>query len=213
MDSIIVSIDIGARNFALRAETIEPGPAVIFDLVDIEPNKESLNEQFANLTSYLWSIQPKLQKASVLLIEHQEYFKTQRFSSTRNIRLMQHVFTFFELALPQVQRVEVPVSLKVSPETKAPPGKWKRDLLKAWSQDRARAYLEAIGDFDSLKVLQSMSKADDLSDTITQLWAYRLIKWPNLCKNLNQVIKCPNPAIKPPDSVQKLRRKQKITIS
>jgi hypothetical protein len=200
---LLISIDIGSRNLAIRVEPSinnVPQPAVLFDLVDLAPDNADIDIQTQRLTHYLKYRDDIFRLCSELIVEQQRIFKRQFNNATMNIRLLQHIFGYFQMCHPAIKRVEIP------PTMKTPRGMTRKER-KEYAIQQAFYLLQARGDFDSLQVLRSCNKIDDLADTVVQLDAYR--KWCTNKKLRNQDTALPKPTRRLQRSKKRISGKSK----
>lgn len=171
-----ISIDIGSRNLAVRIEQSIDSVAkcaLLFDLVDLAPDNADIDIQTQRLTQYLLARDHIFRYCSELLVEQQRIFKRQYNNATINIRLLQHIFGHFQMYYPYIKRIELPPTLKT-------PRGMTRKERKDYAVNKAFQLLQERNDLESLKVLRSCHKLDDLADTVVQLEAYR--QWCNARK-------------------------------
>ncbi len=171
-----ISVDIGSRNFAIRIEPEIDGvvkPAEHFDLVDLAPNNENLDQQTLNLSYYLNTLAHILVKCNYLIIEQQQLIRNQISNATRNMRLMQHLLSYFQQHYPYIQRIELPATFKTSTQLMAAPTNMTREQRKRWGAEVAIQMLRDRNDTMSLAKINQVSKWDDLTDTIVQIEAYK----------------------------------------
>lgn len=173
-----ISIDIGSRNLAIRVEQTDPITGVplgiLYDLVDLAANKENLDEQCVKMSQYFAQRHAVFSGAKVVVVEQQRLIHNQITNATRNIRMMQHVFSYFQIVHPEVERVELSPLMKTGAGSGAPKDMDREDR-KEWGVAKATELLTQRGDTMSLQVITAAKKKDDLTDTVIQLWMYR--KW------------------------------------
>jgi hypothetical protein len=171
-----ISVDIGSRNFAIRVEVTEsprPHPlAILFDLVDFGEDKANIDAQCDRMSRYFTERRHIFDGAKVLVVEQQRLIHNQIQNATRNMRMMQHVFSYFQLFHPTIERVELSPLIKTGAGSGAPKG-MDRDERKDWGIAKAIELLTERGDTASLNVIAGAKKKDDLTDTVIQLWMYR----------------------------------------
>lgn len=171
----LISIDVGSRNMAIRVEGDYESttlPAILFDLVDLADDNAPLDAQTAKLSQYFGNNQVIFMRCSWLIVEQQRLIRGQIKNATRNIRLMQHILSYFQLVYPHIARIELPSTLKTSKLMPAPI-KMDREARKNWAKEYAMELCQNRGDIASITVLQQAKKKDDLADTVVQLEAYR----------------------------------------
>lgn len=177
---VYCSIDIGSRHFAIRVERCQEKGypyCEMFELVDLAGHGETINMMTQKLTQYFTSRAYVLSQVTCLVVEEQRLIKNQITNATRNMRLMQHVFSYFQLMYPTVPHIELPPHIKTARFTGAP-GKLDREARKEWAVTEAMRLFTERGDTESMKTFEACKKIDDLADTVIQLRAYHM--WKNL---------------------------------
>lgn len=165
----IVAIDVGRKNFSVRAEKItENGCKVlIYDLIDFEEkviNRDFLSKITDYLDEYDWSI------FDVICIEGQiGYIRGMGTSAITNIKIQQFLESYFFI---KYRKVEVVI---IAPNSKYPSElKGQTDTVrKKGAVKIARNIFLHRDDQSSLKLLdEAKKKADDLSDTLLIILSY-----------------------------------------
>lgn len=177
----VVSIDPAVNNFAFRIEQWHVGGKVIpvaFEKADfkqyVTTNSSCL--LYLAIIQFLDKYLKQLKESHIIIIERQPPLKV------ANIRLMQHLVTYFALTLRDVPLY--PMVLDIDPRLKGKqldaPKNLNEKALKEWSVEKAVEILKMRGDEWSLGVINFYKKKDDLADTICQVEAFfRLTKlWP-----------------------------------
>jgi len=165
----IAAIDVGRKNFAVRAESINQKrcKALIYDLIDFE--EKIINIDFlTKITNYLeeydWST------FDVICIEGQiGYIKNLGASAIVNIKIQQFLESYFFLKYRNIKVVIIHPNSKYPKCLKG----LKDSVRKRGAITIAKNIFKDRGDEASLKVLdQSKRKADDLADTLLLILAY-----------------------------------------
>lgn len=165
----IAAIDVGRRNFAVRAERITKNGCepLIYDLVDFE--QKVINRQFlGKITDYLdeydWSI------FDVICIEGQvAYVKSYGASAITNMKIQQFLESYFFIKYREVEVCIIPPNSKYPKCLKG----LSDSVRKRGAITIAKNIFSDRQDTKSLKVLEKAKrKADDLSDTLLLILAY-----------------------------------------
>jgi len=165
----IAAIDVGRRNFAVRAELIDEKGCkpLIYDLVDFE--QKVIDRQFlSKITDYLdeydWSVY------DVICIEGQvAYVKNYGASAITNMKIQQFLESYFFIKYRDVEVCIIPPNSKYPKCLKG----LSDSVRKRGAITIAKNIFENRGDTKSLKVLEKAKrKADDLSDTLLLILAY-----------------------------------------
>ena len=173
---VYCSIDIGSRHFAIRVERWQDGLhplCELFELVDLAGHGETINMMTQKLTQYFMSRAYVLSQVTCLVVEEQRLIRNQITNATRNMRLMQHVFSYFQLVYPTVPHVELPPHIKTA-RFAGGPGKVDHETRKGWAVEEATRLFTERGDTKSLDTFKECKKIDDLADTVVQLRAFHI---------------------------------------
>lgn len=171
---VVVSIDPGYRNLAIRVERrpwgnrdlpIEP---LLFEVVDFGAQREGESwDLHPNILKYLEKNRRLLETASVVVVERQMAI------NYNAVRISQLLLTYFMMILRN--KPNLPLILELDPKTKGKalgaPKSITKPALKKWATEKAREILTARGDVKSINQLNSSKKKDDLGDTIVQVEA------------------------------------------
>jgi len=158
----VVAFDVGRVHFAVRAEEIKVGyiEPLIFELVNFEVEKTN-QEFFELLTDYLdkfnWS------DFDLILIEEQMSYLGNRGSAPNNLRIQQHLQSYFLIKYRKILVKIVPARAKYPKNISGE----KPSVRKRWAVQRMKEIYHDRNDQRSLKVLfdaKTIEKADDLSD-------------------------------------------------
>jgi len=169
----VVSIDPGRKNFAIRVETrhiykkipIIPRLFAKIDFQDAQDKDPIEWKLFGKLTAFLDQHRELFKKSHIVVVEKQlpENYKA--------VRVSQHVLTYFMCLLQDLP--QLPLIMEVDSKLKGKMlGCPKYCDVKQWSIEKAHEILTLRQDTFSLRSLaENTKKADDLSDTITQIEA------------------------------------------
>lgn len=178
-----ISIDVGRKNFAIRVEGVSafahPFP-VLFELVNLGSDTLGIDHQTLTLTAYFQQHFELLHNCHVLLVEQQRLIGRQITNATSNMRIMQHIFSYFQQNHPHIQRIELPPTVKTMSSLwlncdpiAIPRARMTKPDRKKWGYDTAIIILKSRGDQWSIDVIESAKDKYDLTDTIVQLVAYQ----------------------------------------
>lgn len=165
----IAAIDIGRRNFAIRAERIKENVCkpLIYSLIDFE--QKVIDRQFlGKITDYLdeydWSL------FDLICIEGQVgYVKNFGASAITNLKIQQFLESYFFIKYRDVEVFIVPPNSKYPKCLKG----LSESVRKRGAVKIAKNIFTERGDTKSLALLEaSKRKADDLADTLLLILAY-----------------------------------------
>lgn len=175
-----VSIDIGIKNFAIRIENKFPDKIipVLFEKIDFREKESGTAcidpNVIRNLNTFLKSCMPLIRLADIIVIERQLAV------NVKSSALFNMVINYF---MSREEQMPNTVICAVNPKLKTHifrPGKLSKVEVKKWAIDKALEILTQQKDYWSLKQIlihkgKSKTKADDLSDTVVQLEALKLL--------------------------------------
>lgn len=184
-DCITVSIDPAPKNFALRIErrTIDDVVTTIYmDRMDFS-NYGDASESTGTTTvdpkmlrailEYIDSLEPWIRQAQVIAIERQ---MSVNYKATK---IFQHLITYFMIKIPTYDGrcLLIDISPKLKGKMLGAPSGLNYNGLKAWGVKKAIEIMEQRGDEWSLSKIKkqkgkTVTKADDLADTIIQMEAW-----------------------------------------
>lgn len=169
----VVSIDPGINNFAFRIERWSSDGKVT-PVAFEKGNFKLYITAKASCSLYLAIIQflekysKQIAESHFVIIERQPPLKV------ANIRLMQHLITYFTLTLRDLP--QYPILLDIDPRLKGKqlgaPKSLNEKALKQWAIEKANEILTLRGDKWSIGVINFYKKKDDLSDTVCQVEAF-----------------------------------------
>ena len=177
---LIVSIDPGIKNFAVRVERrYRTGyvETVYMNKIDFTQYGETSERTgttrinpaiLTSLTQFLRALLPYVREAQLIVIERQMGI------NYKSSRIFQHVLTFFLCSAPECLIMDVWPKLK-GKMLDAPKGCKGADL-KAWGIAKALQLLEWRNDKVGIEIIlhhkgKAKTKADDLADTVIQVEA------------------------------------------
>lgn len=175
-----VSIDIGIKNFAIRIEDryINRSVPKIFEKIDFrekESGTTSINpDVIRNLSNFLDSLMHIIELADIIVIERQLAV------NVKSSALFNMVIGYF---VSRESRLPNTVICAVNPKLKTymfKPGKLSKVEVKKWAIEKALEILLNYQDIWSWNMIiahkgKSKTKADDLSDTVVQLEALKML--------------------------------------
>lgn len=191
----ICSIDIGKKNFAFCVEDVPDklndtseylmsvfmsGTILILENVDLTRDTSSDIDIYLNMNKLLDSYSDIMDKCQTIIIEQQMFFGKSR--NTMALKLAQHCMSYFLCKYGKSKTViDFPAYHKTqalgAPKILTPKGKYKamtKPQRKKWSVIKAKEILALRNDTSMLNKL-GVKKADDMTDTILQLQAWKAI--------------------------------------
>lgn len=184
-DCQTVSIDPAPKNFALRIEkrlTTGEIQVIYMDRMDFSNHGDASESTGSTtvdprmliaITTHLDSLEPWMKQSQIVAVERQ---LAKNYKATR---IFQHLITYFMLRLPSYEGrcALIDLSPKLKGKLLEAPKGLNYTGLKKWGVEKAMEILEQRGDEWSLQKLKSrkgksVTKADDLADTIIQMEAW-----------------------------------------
>jgi hypothetical protein len=183
----VASIDPAIRNLGFRIERRHAGGRIeplVFIKVDLDPKGKPKKKRpiavappleasaeatiFDRLNLFLDIYRPLLMECHMVLVERQPPIKPEI------VRIEEHALTYCSLYLRDAPLL--PLIVGVNPKLKGQmlgaPAHSSYQQLKQWSVEMAIALSQARQDQFSQDVLASVTKKDDLADTLCQIEAY-----------------------------------------
>jgi len=128
---------------------------------------------FRNMITELDKHKPLFEEIDVIIIEQQMAFGAK--INTKAIKIGAHCFNYFLMRYPHIEIIEFPAYYKTK-ILGAAKGLTKPQRKK-WSVEEAIHILNIREDFESLTELTCVKKKDDLADTVTQLQAFKILRY------------------------------------
>jgi len=165
------------------------GKTILHKNLDLTENcdkKKRLDpETFHNMNDELDKYIHYFDECSAIIIEQQMSFGKGK-NNPMAMKLGQHCYSYFTfkygrsktiVEFPAYHKTQILGAKKVAGKTtKKGTVRWKamdKKTRKKWSVDKAIEILTSRGELDILKRLTTVSKRDDLADTLTQLQAFK----------------------------------------
>jgi hypothetical protein len=172
---IIISIDPGIKNFALRIEKrYDNGYIEVlgFDKIDFssyETGKDNVSALYLEITRYLDTYIDIYRMCHVVVMEKQLP------QNYKMVRTSQHVISYFSFVLRDIETLPLLIEFDAKLKTKllgCPPNLNLKGK-KEWTIAKVMVMLEERGDMESLSVIKNAPKRkqDDLSDIVAQIEA------------------------------------------
>jgi len=187
----VAAMDLGIHNTAIAIEEFEKtnitgssrdeiidsaymeGKLVFIDKVDFAPDKKGTkitNAVLNNVTNYLESLIPELEKCDVVLIEKQ--FKTKGVQNATCIHLEHHIQAILLYLLKdtncKVESYASKFKTKVFEESKM-----TKPQRKKWTVEQAGNLLLAREDYENCEIFNNKKK-DDYADVIMMIQSYKV---------------------------------------
>lgn len=177
---IIISIDPGIKNYAIRVEsreridpdtkdekvgTIKP---LLYELLHpVMTKNDPIEKAINNLTLFLNNHVELFKKCHMVIIERQMHM------NYKSSRIMQHTITYFMVHLKDAIRLPLIIELdsKLKGRQLGAPSGITEGELKKWATREAMDLLYRRKDWVSYAKIQNEKKKDDLSDTVMQIEA------------------------------------------
>jgi len=179
---MIVSIDIGEKNFAYSISNFEND---VLKIIDIQHHNvvatrlvkdQNINISCQNITDILNS-DPNISLCSTVLIEEQFQGKRGTSSNNRAIRISHHIWAYFQVKHnPSILRF-IKSSLKTqyflgkNKLTQSQRKKWAVDMIIG-NNSRLLQSIHAIDHSKLIEKIKNYKKKDDICDSILQMLAY-----------------------------------------
>ena len=165
------------------------GKNILFENLDITKNCQKKSylelEMFYNMTEMLDLYEDFWKQCDIFLIEQQMSFGKNR--NTMALKLGQHCQSYFSIKYGRnVDIIEFPAYNKTNilGAEKIYTGKGKnkyktidKPARKKWSIEKAKDIFTLRNDLESLEIILSSRKKDDLADVLCQLQAFKVINW------------------------------------
>lgn len=161
----IISIDPGVKNFAIRVEMINPYQLIHYDVHDLRENinKDSKNQDnfkmMMKLNEFLISMKDKFQSCKFILIERQ-------LGNNPSVNNMYHHMVSYFMNCGLYDECNI---VGMSPKMKSKhlnfPKGLKGKNLKTYTTNYIIKSYEEENDIESLNIINSHDKKDDLADT------------------------------------------------
>lgn len=165
------------------------GKNILFENLDITKNCQKNSylelEMFYNMTEMLDLYEDFWKQCDIFLVEQQMSFGKNR--NTMALKLGQHCQSYFSIKYGRnVDIIEFPAYNKTNilGAEKIYTGKGKnkyktidKPARKKWSIEKAKDIFTLRNDLESLEIIISSRKKDDLADVLCQLQAFKVINW------------------------------------
>lgn len=165
------------------------GKNILFENLDITKNCQKNSylelEMFYNMTEMLDLYEDFWKQCDIFLVEQQMSFGKNR--NTMALKLGQHCQSYFSIKYGRnVDIIEFPAYNKTNilGAEKIYTGKGKnkyktidKPARKKWSIEKAKDIFTLRNDLESLEIILSSRKKDDLADVLCQLQAFKVINW------------------------------------
>jgi len=163
----IISIDPAVKNLAIRIEHRYPDgttKATLFERNDFEGGEEGVLVGIMNYLNQHWYL---MEDAHFVIVEKQLPFNYQA------VRVSQHIISFFYM---KCRNNSIRTFLiELNPQAKSrtfTSVKMGAKEVKKWAVGKAEEILIANNDYDSLKLMKSSKKKDDMADVVVQIEAF-----------------------------------------
>jgi len=142
---------------------------------------------YHNMTSLLDEYRQYWNVCEAFVIERQMAFRGKY--NTMALKLGQHCYSYFAINygpfkeyydFPAYHKTQILGAAKIEKKTKTGKVTYKaidKPARKKWSVDKASAILAERDDFDTLSMLGSSKKADDLADCLTMLQSWKYLRY------------------------------------